>query len=68
MVFPELPKGKRRVTVRARSLLCFWATDELGMTQAELARRLSISQAAVAKAVERGRMIAIEGDYSLDYG
>lgn len=38
--------GKHQRTVEARSLLCFWATAELGITQSYLARKLRISQPA----------------------
>jgi REP element-mobilizing transposase RayT len=58
-------KGKKRQTVTARSLLCFWASAELGMSQASLARRLELSQAAVSAAVERGRKVATESSYAL---
>jgi len=33
--------GKHRRTVEARSLLCFWATAELGISQSYLANKLS---------------------------
>lgn len=54
--------GKQAKTVRARSLLCYWAVDELGLNQTDLSRRLGISQAAVSLAIARGRgMVAIHG-------
>ena len=60
-----LASGKKRQTVTARSLLCFWVSSELGLSQAWLARRLGISQPAVSAAVERGRKIAEERNYAL---
>lgn len=57
--------GKKRQIVLARSLLCYWATGELGISQAWLARRLGISQPAVCSAVERGRKVAEEKHYLL---
>ena len=35
--------GKYRRTVKARSLLCYWAVRELGIIMASLSRRLHIS-------------------------
>lgn len=63
-----LSKGKKKQSVHARSLLCFLASEELGITQAALVRKLAISQGAVSAAVERGRKLAAEGKYSLVCG
>jgi hypothetical protein len=52
--------GKKRQIVLARSLLCYWATSELGISRAWLARRLGLSQPAVGLAVARGRKAAEE--------
>ncbi len=60
-----LAGGKKRQIVLARSLLCYWATIELGISQAWLARRLGLSQPAVSLAVERGRKVAEEKNYML---
>lgn len=60
-----LTGGKKRQIVLARSLLCYWATSELGISQAWLARRLGLSQPAVSLAVERGRKFAEERSYML---
>jgi hypothetical protein len=46
--------GKSRQKVEAQSLLCYWATTELGMSQIQLALRLGIHQPAVSHAVRRG--------------
>ncbi len=53
-----LAGGKRRQTVTARSLLCYWAATELGLSQVQLSHRLKISQPAISAAVERGRQLA----------
>jgi REP element-mobilizing transposase RayT len=57
----------RRVpqTVKARSLLCYWANKELGMTTTEISRRLKISQSGVCKASLRGERLALENGYRL---
>jgi hypothetical protein len=51
-------EGKYQRIVDARSLLCYWAVRELGVTMASLARRLRISVPAVSLSVTRGRRIA----------
>ena len=53
-----LSKGRQRRKVKARSLLCFWAARELGMSLTVLARKLEMSIAGVGFAVERGELIA----------
>ena len=60
-----LSKGKQQLKVTARSLFCFWAMKELGMSLRELARRLEISPPAVGYSVERGEAIARENGYRL---
>ena len=40
--------GKQPKIVHARSLLCYWATSELGISQAWLSKKLGLSQAAVS--------------------
>ncbi len=58
-------KGKQQKRVKARSLFCFWAVRELGISLTELARRLGISVPGVGYSVERGESIACESDYRL---
>jgi len=45
---------RSRTISQARSLLCFWATRELGMSQTDLAQRLQLTQPAVSQAIQRG--------------
>lgn len=52
--------GKKPVRSQARSLLCYWATRELGLTATSVGRRLSITQPAVSRAAERGEQLAVE--------
>ena len=52
-----LTNSKSRHAVRARSLVCFWAFNDLGINQIELARRFRISQPAVSSAVRKGEKI-----------
>jgi chromosomal replication initiation ATPase DnaA len=58
-------KGRYRRIVEARSLLCYWAVRELGVTMASLAGRLEISIPAVSKSVRRGKELAEASGYSL---
>ena len=57
--------GKQPMKVRARSLFCYWAVRELGITMADLASKLNISQPAVSLSVRRGEKIASENGYVL---
>ncbi len=50
--------GRQRPIVRARSLFCYWAVREMGVSMSSLAIRFGISVVAVSKAVVRGREIA----------
>ncbi len=59
-----LASGKNKETVAARSLLCFWATTELAISQVELGQKLKISQPAVSMAVRRGGKLASRNSYS----
>jgi hypothetical protein len=57
--------GKQPLKVKARSLFCYWAVRELGLTMADLAPKLNISQPAVSISARRGERIASENGYSL---
>jgi putative transposase len=57
----KLSQGSRlRSVVRARSVLCYWAVKELGMSGAQAAGWLGIGQPAVQRSVLRGEKIARE--------
>lgn len=58
-------KGKDRVLVSARSLLCYWAVKNLGISMAALSRRFEISIAGISLSVKRGEKIARENNYEL---
>jgi putative transposase len=58
-------EGRYRSLVTARSLLCFWAVRELGISMSSLARKLNISTVAVSKSVKRGAEIANDEGYTL---
>ena len=58
-------KSRRPQVVHARSLLCYWASNELGMRMTDIAIRLGLSQPAVSIAARRGKEIARQKGYSL---
>lgn len=58
-------KGKQPKVVQARSLFCYWATSELGISQAALSKRLGLSAPAVSLSVSRGRNLAIKKHLSI---
>ena len=51
-------KGKRPDIVKARSLFCYWAVRDLGITNRALAGQLRLTQPAVSISVRRGEKIA----------
>lgn len=52
-------------TVRARSLLCFWAHRKLGMSTVEIAGILNMCQPAVSRSSRRGEKVAKENSFAL---
>jgi putative transposase len=57
----DLQRGdKRPNNVKARSVLCYWAVVEIGMSATEVARLLSVGQPAVSRSVKRGQKIVQE--------
>jgi len=57
--------GKERILVEARSLLCYWAVRDVGITMAELARRLNLFLSGMSLSVKRGEKIIQEKGYKL---
>ena len=57
--------GKQHKVVRARSILCYWATSELGVSQVWLSKKLGLSQAAVSLSVARGLQIVNQQNYEI---
>jgi len=57
--------GKQPIKVKARRLFCYWTVRELGLTMADLAPKLNISQPAVSISTQRGKRIVSENGYSL---
>ena len=57
--------GKYQKQVAARSLLCFWAVNELGFSLTALGKKLGISVPAISKSERRGAAIAHENSYMI---
>jgi len=57
--------GKQQHIVNARSLLCYWAVRELGVSMSSLSRRLEITLPAISKSVVRGKQIAEDHAFKL---
>lgn len=57
--------GKHPLTVKARSLLCYWAVRQLGFSATELSKRLGVSQPSVSISVKRGEKLVKEEELEL---
>jgi REP element-mobilizing transposase RayT len=57
--------GKEPLRVQARSLVCYWAVRELGLTTVAVSKELGIGPTAVSKAVSRGASLAKHREVSL---
>jgi putative transposase len=53
-------RGRYPDTVQARSVLCYFASRDLGISTLELAKRLGVSQPTASQSVKRGEMIVKE--------
>jgi hypothetical protein len=60
-----LARGKYKQSVKARGLLCYRGTLELGMTTVELFNKLNLAQPTISQSVMRGRKIAVEVGFKL---
>ncbi len=58
-----LTPGKQPQRVAARSLFCFWAVRELGEKATAIAEKLSLTQPAISRAVQRGKELAEKYNY-----
>jgi putative transposase len=57
--------GKSADQVKARRLICYWGTTQLGLTMTGVANALRISVSTASVAAKRGEQIALERGYSL---
>jgi chromosomal replication initiation ATPase DnaA len=56
--------GKERRRVAARSLVCYWAVRELGVSLSVLSQRFDISPSGISLSVQRGERLAAQRGYS----
>lgn len=54
---------KDRRSSQARSIVCYWATGQLGLSQSRLAKIFNQTQSAISQAVRRGREIVEKNGY-----
>ena len=59
-------EGKERERVAGRSLVCYWAVREAGLSMVEVSRRLRLSLSGVSQSVRRGEELVRRGDYKLN--
>jgi len=66
-IAPEMiwDTGKQPLRVKARSLTCYWAVKELGMSGTDVGKWLHLCQSAVSRAVVRGEKVARDMNISL---
>ena len=57
--------GNQQLRVKARSLVCYWAVRELGMSGTNVSKVLGIGQPAVSRSVMRGEKLAQDMNLSL---
>jgi hypothetical protein len=58
-------RGRRQQQMQARSLFCYWAVNELGISRTKIAQDLGMTQPGVGYAVNRGAQIAQKMKYEL---
>jgi putative transposase len=58
--------GRYPKVVQARSVLCYWAVRELGLTATSLAKQMGLTQPAVTISVKRGEKIVKEMGLDLE--
>jgi hypothetical protein len=63
--YQVLVSSKGRQAVKARGLVCYWASSELGLSQIYLAQKFGISQPSVSMSVKRGEKLVKEKSLSL---
>ena len=58
-------KGRQKEKVNARSLFCYWAVRELGISLSDMGRRFGMSIPGIGYAVKKGEAIAQKNTYQL---
>ena len=66
LTFNELlTGGKQRKMVRARSVLSYWGTRELGMSAVSISKKLNIAASTASECAMRGQKIVEEHGWKL---
>ena len=60
-----LKRGNPPLRVKAKSLVCYWAVRELGLSGTSVGKLLNLSQSAVSRSVARGEILSDEMKLSL---
>jgi REP element-mobilizing transposase RayT len=60
-----LGRGRQADRVRARDLVCFWSSRELGISLAQLAKHFGATSTAISYAVGRGEKLSKNEGFSL---
>jgi chromosomal replication initiation ATPase DnaA len=53
-----LERGNQPLRVKARSLVCYWAVRQLGLSGTSVGKLLKLSQSAVSRSVARGEKLS----------
>jgi hypothetical protein len=61
-----LSPGRYRTVVEARSIFCYWAVRDLGITATVLAKWLGLTQLALSVSVRRGEQIVKQKELELN--
>ena len=59
-------KGRRNTLSKAKSVICYLGTKELGLSSTDIASRLKMSQSSVSKSCKRGRTCCDAHSLSID--
>ncbi len=62
----EPGRVRGHLRLKARCLLCYWATAEVGVKQSRLAEILGLTQPAISFAAKRGAVLAKELNHALE--
>jgi hypothetical protein len=55
-----LRRGNQPLRVKAKSLVCYWAVRELGLSGTDVGKLVQLSQSAVSRAIARGEKLSEE--------
>ncbi len=59
-------KGRANSLSLAKTLICYWGSDVMGISTTQIANKLQISQPSISKSVRRGRAYCQENKLSIE--